>query len=199
MLNSNNSFAIVLLPSQENLLKLNSLKNKLYGPEFNIQPRGRNSDAHITLGIGLQNEDVFKNIETDVKGSNKVNKFNLNYSSIAVQEIKNHGEDYLWVGVIYEDAHLLDLTNFVTNLLHKYDINITDEYDTKLKSIYDESNAPNTLIGNHISLGNRCSISKKEVVKKMLADELPKEILVDRIAIKSVDRNEGYIWLHQLP
>jgi hypothetical protein len=198
MLNNSSSFAIILLPSQKDLLSLNGLKNELYSPEFNTQPKSGNSDAHITLGIGLQKDDVLKNIETDIKESTQFSKFSLIYSDISVQEIRNESESYLWVGVIYDDKHLLDLTSFVNKLLHKYDLSLSNEYDLRLKSIYDESNTPNTLIGNHISLGNRCINPKKEVISKMLDDKLPKEIVIDHIAIKSSDRDKGYIWIHPL-
>ena len=107
-------------------------------------------------------------------------------------------EPYLWVGVSYDDQNLKDLTGFVSNLLSGTKVNMTDTYDKTLKSYYEENNGNKSLIGEHISLGNRCLISKETEIKQLLADKYPENILIDRIALKAYPNQKIYLWEHSL-
>ena len=69
-------------------------------------------------------------------------------------------------------------------MLDSYEINNTKEYDNMLKSHYSEDNKRETLMVNHISLGNRCIFSKKDEIKNLLVQTLPSGITIDRLVVK---------------
>lgn len=194
LLTEGKTFSVILLPRDDDLKNLNSIRQALHSLDFCNQPKQVSSDCHITLGLGLYREDIFASLKSQLTDlALQFEPFKL-VNIYTIEQIKREGGLFLWTGITYQEKVLQELKRKVNNLLVQSNVCLTSEYDDYLKTFYSDSiYKPDSLVGNHISLASNGRIDKQQDIRSYLTTYLPKEILIDRMAIR-IYGSDAYLW-----
>ena len=197
------SYTIVVLPEDNVLKELQSIRDFLYKNNFRYSNKPVSDLAHISLSVINDNlTDSFISELTKIFEWKK--SFNLSDFIVHTQEhkrifdIPEKKEKYPdWCGrftlLFPNNEHLISTSNKIIDIANKYWIDETFEYAQKMAG-YEKKDINNInihdFIANHMNICNYIRLEKMEEAKTIFESEFKHgSVLIDKIWIRKLDKS----------
>lgn len=185
-------YVITLLPEDNTLEQLNSVKNFFYANDFKFKRKISTSNSHVTISelIKPQSWDLFE-IELRAVLS-RFAKIKANVVSVTdeikITEKYPGGEG--WVSLLFDDEHIKKIYLSVEEFLDNNGLSRNKDYVDSIVKLSGKNLGIFDCIANHLNLCNHCRPEKAKEAKDYIENNVPKEIVFDKVVVRNKNSEE---------